>query len=183
MDKFYVSIYIVISCIIGRKVYESKTYFESRYGLGDFMWPNLSERAEIIMSHASMTELSTQELVEEIKTVYNLLASLESGAVIPEAMTPEKAPKAEVVKKPSIPLKDIVTQKHVVCLECGKKCRTLKAHLKKAHGLLPKEYYKQFGLDPKKYSLTCKEYSAKRSQMAKDRGFGKEGGRKKKAGA
>jgi predicted transcriptional regulator len=71
----------------------------------------------------------------------------------------------------------------VVCLECGKKCRTLKAHIKKAHGLLPKEYLKQYGLDPKKFPLVCREYSAKRSQMAKDRGFGKEGSRKRKAAA
>jgi predicted transcriptional regulator len=133
---------------------------------------------EIIVSHASITELSTQELVGEIKEVYNLLASLESG-VVPEIMAPEKAPEVEGVKKPSIPLKDIVTEKFVVCLECGKKCKTLKAHIRKSHGLLPKEYYKQFGLDPKKYPLVCKEYSAKRSQMAKDRGLGKGGGRKK----
>ncbi len=137
----------------------------------------------IITSHASMTELSTQELVDEIKMVYGVLSSLEGGAVIPEAMVPKKAPEAEVVKKPSIPLKDIVTEKHVVCMSCGKKCRTLKAHLKKAHGLLPKEYFKQFGLDPKKFPLVCKEYSAKRSQMAKDRGFGKAAGRRKKATA
>jgi predicted transcriptional regulator len=140
---------------------------------------NLKLTADIIISHASMTELSTKELVEEIKTVYNLLASLEGGAVIPEIMAPEKAPEAEVVKKPSIPLKDIVTQKHVVCLECGKKMRTLKAHIRKAHGLMPKEYFKRFGLDPKKFPLVCKEYSAQRSKMAKDRGFGQVRGRRK----
>src|SRR5208282_1544142 len=134
--------------------------------------------AEVVISHASMSELSTQELVDEIKEVFNVLSSLDGGAVIPEIMEPEKAEEAEVGKKPPIPLKDIVTQKHVVCLECGKKCRTLKAHIRKAHGLLPKEYFKQFGLDPKKYPLTCKEYSAKRSQMAKDREFGKAGARK-----
>ena len=139
--------------------------------------------AEIIISHASMSELSTQELVGEIKEIYNLLASLEGGEVIPESMAPGKAPEAGVVKKPTIPLKDIVTQKHVVCLECGKKMRTLKAHIKKAHKLTPKDYCQMYGLDPKKYPLVCKDYSAKRSQMAKDRGFGKEGGRRKKAGA
>ena len=138
--------------------------------------------AEVVISHASMTELSPQELVDEIKEIYGVLSSLESG-VAPEIMASGKAPGAGVVKKPSIPLKDIVTEKFVVCLECGKKCRTLKAHLKKAHGLLPKEYHKQFGLDPKKFPLVCREYSAKRSQMAKDRGFGKQGGRKKKAAA
>ena len=143
---------------------------------------NLKLTADIIISHASMTELSTKELVEEIKTVYCLLSSLEPG-VIPEAMVPEKAPEAEVGKKPPIPLKDIVTQKYVICLECGKKMRTLKAHIRKAHGLMPKEYFKRFGLDPKKFPLVCKEYSSQRSKMAKNRGFGKAGGRKKKATA
>lgn len=131
--------------------------------------------AQIVMSHASLSELSPQQLVEEIKDVYNTLAALEGGEVMPETMAPEKAEEAGVVKKPSIPLKDIVKEKYVVCLECGKKMRTLKAHIRKAHGLMPKEYFKRFGLDPKKYPLVCKEYSKQRSQMAKDRGFGVKG--------
>ena len=135
--------------------------------------------AEVVSSHASMSELSTQELVEEIKEVYNVLSSLEGGAVTPEIMALEKASEVTGVKKPSIPLKEIVTQKHVVCLECGKKMKTLKTHIRKAHGLLPKEYFKRFALDPKKYPLVCKEYSAQRRKMAKNWGFGKEGGRKK----
>ena len=128
--------------------------------------------AEIVISHASMTELTSSELVEEIKEVFKVLSSLEGGE-LPETMAPEMAP--EGVKKPLIPLKDIVTQKYVVCLECGKKMRTLKVHIRKAHGLMPKEYFKRFGLDPKKYPLVCKEYSAQRSKMAKDRGFGVKG--------
>jgi predicted transcriptional regulator len=135
--------------------------------------------AQIVMSHASMSEISPQELVEEIKDVYNVLAALEGGEVIPEGMAPEEAEEGEVVKKPPIPLKEIVKEKYVVCLECGKKMRTLKAHIRKAHGLTSKEYFKRFDLDPKKYPLVCKEYSAKRSQMAKDRGFGQ--GRRKPA--
>jgi predicted transcriptional regulator len=136
---------------------------------------NLKLTAQIVISHASMSELSPQELVDEIKDVYNVLASLEGGEVIPETMAPEKGGKAVEVKKPSIPLKDIVTQKHVVCLECGKKMRTLKAHVKKAHKLTPKDYCQMYGLDPKKYPLVCKEYSAQRSKMAKARGFGVKG--------
>jgi len=135
--------------------------------------------AEVVSSHASLSELSTQELVEEIKEVYNVLSSLEGGAVTPESMALEKASEVTGVKKPSIPLKEIVTQKHVVCLECGKKMKTLKTHIRKAHGLLPKEYFKRFALDPKKYPLVCKAYSAQRRKMAKNWGFGKEGGRKK----
>ena len=136
--------------------------------------------AQIVISHASMTELSPQELVEEIKEIYNALASLEGGEVLEE---PElvKRKEAEVVKKPPIPLKDIVQEKYVVCLECGRRMRTLKAHLRKAHNLKPKEYYRMYGLDPKKYPLVCKEYSEQRSKMAKDRGFGAKGGRRKAA--
>jgi predicted transcriptional regulator len=98
---------------------------------------------------------------------------LEGGAV-PEIIAAEKAPETGV-KKPPIPLKDIVTQKYVACLECGKKMRTLKAHIRKAHGLMPKEYFKRFALDRKKYPIVCKEYSEQRSKMAKDRGFGVKG--------
>ncbi|OGP69637.1 MAG: hypothetical protein A2Z73_05785 [Deltaproteobacteria bacterium RBG_13_60_28] len=136
--------------------------------------------AQIVISHASMSELTPKELVGEIKEVYNALASLEGGTVLegPELV---KGKEVGGVKKPSIPLKDIVKEKYVVCLECGKKMRTLKAHIRKAHNLMPKEYFKRFDLDPKKYPLICKEYSEQRSKMAKDRGFGTKGGRRKAA--
>jgi predicted transcriptional regulator len=137
--------------------------------------------AQIVMSHASMTELTPEELVGEIKEVYNALASLEGGMAMPEAPGLVKGKEVEGVKKPSIPLRDIVKEKYVVCLECGKKMRTLKTHIRKAHNLMPKEYFKRFGLDPKKYPLICKEYSEQRSKMAKDRGFGTKGGRRKAA--
>jgi predicted transcriptional regulator len=126
--------------------------------------------AEIIVSHASMSEISPQQLVEEIKEVYNTLASLETG--VPGTGTLEKVEEVEGVKKPSIPLKDIVKEKHVVCLECGKKLRTLRTHIRKAHNLMPKEYFKKYGLDPKKYPLVCKEYSEQRRKLAVEKGLG-----------
>jgi predicted transcriptional regulator len=131
--------------------------------------------SQIVIAHASMSELTPQELVEEIKEVYQVLAAVEGGAVIPEGPVPEKGKEAGLVKKPPVPLKDIVTEKHVVCLECGKKMRTLKAHIRKAHKLQPKEYFQRYSLDPKKYPLVCKEYSKQRSRMAKQRGFGERG--------
>jgi predicted transcriptional regulator len=134
--------------------------------------------AQIVISHASMSELTPEQLVDEIKEVYNVLASLECGTALEEPELVEGR-ETEEVKKPSIPLKDIVKDKYVVCLECGKKMRTLKAHIRKAHKLMPKEYFKRFGLDSKKYPLVCKEYSKQRSRMAKDRGFGVKGGRRK----
>ena len=134
--------------------------------------------AQIVMSHASMSELSPEELVEEIKEVYGVLSSLEAESMSEEQLM-EKTGEGEVVKQPPVPLKDIVKAKYVVCLECGKKMKTLKTHLRKAHNLMPKEYFKRFGLDPKKFPLVCKDYSEQRSRMAKERGFGERGGRRK----
>jgi len=135
--------------------------------------------AQIVMSHASMSELSPEELVEEIKEVYGVLSSLETESMSEEQLM-EKGGEGEVVKQPPVPLKDIVKAKYVVCLECGKKMKTLKTHLRKAHNLTPKEYFQRFGLDPKKFPLVCKDYSEQRSRMAKERGFGERGGRRKK---
>jgi len=129
--------------------------------------------AQIVISHASMSELSPKELVEEIKDIYSILSSLEGEISLVEAApAPEKAKEGAIVKKPAIPLEDIVKEKYVVCLECGKKMRTLKAHLRKAHKLTPAEYYRQYGLDPKKFPLVCKEYSEQRRKLAKEKGLG-----------
>jgi predicted transcriptional regulator len=137
--------------------------------------------AQIVISHASMSELTPKELVEEIKDLYALLSSLEGEiAVEAVASAPGKAKEAKVVvKKPTIPLAEVVKEKYVVCLECGKKMRTLKAHLRKAHKLMPAEYFRRFGLDAKKFPLVCKEYSEQRRKLAKEKGLGERGFRRK----
>ena len=139
--------------------------------------------AQIVISHASMSELTPKELVDEIKSIYNVLSALETGEALLEAAMGVGEPemKAEVVKKPSIPLDEIVKEKYVVCLECGKKMRTLKAHLRKSHNLLPKEYFKRYGLDPKKFPLVCKEYSEQRRKLAIEKGLGAQRGKRKAA--
>lgn len=136
--------------------------------------------AQIVISHASMSELTPSELVEEIRDVYNLLASLESGEAAAEAApVVEKVKPAEIVKKPPVPLSEIVKEKYVLCLECGKKMRTLKAHLRKAHHLTPAEYFRRYGLEPKKFPLVCREYSEQRRKLAKEKGLGEKGFRRK----
>lgn len=139
--------------------------------------------AQIVISHASMSELTPHELVDEIKDVYAVLSAMEVGEVAAEAVAevPERAKEAEVVKKPSIPLEEIIKEKYVVCLECGKKMRTLKAHLRKTHKLTPADYYLRYGLEPKKFPLVCKEYSQQRSKLAKEKGLGERGFRRKAA--
>ena len=139
--------------------------------------------AQIVISHASMSELTPKELVDEIKGIYNVLAAIEAGEALLEAAAgvAEPGPVGAVVKKPSIPLDEIVKEKYVVCLECGKKMRTLKAHLRKAHHLAPADYFRRYSLDPKKYPLVCKEYSEQRRKLAKEKGLGERGFRRGKA--
>jgi predicted transcriptional regulator len=140
---------------------------------------------QIVISHASMSELTPKELVDEIKAIYNVLSAIEGREALLEAIggAAEPGPEGEVVKKPPIPLDEIVKEKYVVCLECGKKMRTLKAHLRKAHKLAPAEYFRRYSLDPKKYPLVCKEYSEQRRKLAKEKGLGEKGFRRKKAQA
>ena len=139
--------------------------------------------AQIVISHASMSELTPKELVDEIKDIFNVLTTIETAEALLEAAgaVPEAGPVAAVLKKPPIPLDEIVKEKYVVCLECGKKMRTLKAHLRKAHQLAPAEYFRRYSLDPKKYPLVCKEYSEQRRKLAKEKGLGERGFRRKKA--
>jgi predicted transcriptional regulator len=139
--------------------------------------------AQIVISHASLSELTPKELVEEIRAVYNVLAALEAGEAGAEAAVAAEGPEAELVKKPPVPLDEVVKEKYVVCLECGKKMRTLKAHLRKAHQLLPAEYCRRYGLDPKKYPLVCKEYSEQRRKLAIEKGLGARRGRRRASSA
>jgi predicted transcriptional regulator len=53
----------------------------------------LNLTAQIVISHASMTELSPKELVQEIKAVYRALASLEEEIAAPKAMAPVPRPR------------------------------------------------------------------------------------------
>lgn len=137
--------------------------------------------AQIVISHASVTELTSKELIEEIQEVYRVLSSLEAGETVVTEAVPEKPAEMEPVKRPSIPLGEIVKDKYVVCLECGQKMRTLKAHLRKAHNLTPKEYYRRYNLDPKKFPLVCREYSEQRRALAKEKGLGARAASRRKA--
>jgi hypothetical protein len=53
----------------------------------------LNLTTQIIISHASMTELSPKELVKEIKAVYRVLAALEEEIVLPATVAPVRRPR------------------------------------------------------------------------------------------
>ena len=64
----------------------------------------LNLTAQIVSSHAAMTELTPKELVREIKEVYRVLASLEDEIVLPETVAPvRRARKPRAVKMAESP--------------------------------------------------------------------------------
>jgi len=101
----------------------------------------------------------------------------ESQAAVapPETQGAEAAPseslEAKAPPEPKVPIENSVQGDRIFCLQCGAGMRTLKAHLRVAHGLTPETYRERFGLD-KDYPLVCLDYSASRSAMAKDMGLG-----------
>lgn len=124
--------------------------------------------ADIVCAHVSSTELSPDELLLEIKTVYSTLQALNKGEVPPPQTTEEPAGPP----KPVLTIEEAFQPDQVACMICGKKgMKTLKRHLGTAHNLKPGQYKKQFNI-PKETSLSAPEYVEKRRQAAIDKGLG-----------
>ena len=118
---------------------------------------------DIVTSHASVSAMSTEDLIQEIQKVYNTLQNLEKGA-------PEIGP-AEEGKVPVLSLKKAFQADQVFCMVCGKGgMKTLARHLAQVHGLKPGAYKKQFGI-PSSQALTAKNFSEARKKMAQERGL------------
>jgi predicted transcriptional regulator len=116
--------------------------------------------AEIVASHASTTAMTSDELLQEISKVFTALQQLEGGTIPTETTE---------VKQPTITLKKAFQANQVICLICGKDgMKTLSRHLSSAHGMKPSEYRKQFNI-PRTQSLTAKNFSETRREMATQR--------------
>ena len=74
--------------------------------------------------------------------------------------------------KPAVPIKKSVTPDYIVCLEDGKKFKSLKRHLRTHFNLSPEEYRAKWGL-PSDYPMVAPSYSATRSSLALSNGLGR----------
>jgi predicted transcriptional regulator len=120
--------------------------------------------ADIVSSHASVNEMSTEDLVQEIQKVYAALQQLETAGTV--APPTEAEPKA-----PAMSLKKAFQSDQVFCMVCGKGgMKTLARHLSMTHGLKPGEYRKQFNI-PSTQPLTAKNFSEARRKTAMERGL------------
>ncbi|MEM8854922.1 MAG: MucR family transcriptional regulator [Devosia sp.] len=125
--------------------------------------------AEIVSAYVSNNSVGAQELPTLISEVYAALQK--TNGVEPE---PEPEP-----LKPAVSIKKSVTPDYLICLEDGKKFKSLKRHLRTHYNLSPEEYRERWNL-PSDYPMVAPNYAAARSELAKRMGLGQQ--RKKPAG-
>ena len=125
--------------------------------------------ADVVAAHVSNNSVSVNELPGLIQSVYSALSGL--GGRVPEADVPEL--------KPAVSVRSSVKRDAIVCLECGKKHKTLRRHLATAHGLDPEQYRERWGLAAD-YPMVAAEYSELRAGMARAIGLGRGGNKRAK---
>lgn len=118
--------------------------------------------AEIVSAHASVNEMSKEDLLAEIQAVFAKLSSL-AGTEGAEAAAPAE-------EKPAVPLNKAFGADKVYCMVCGKGFTTLKKHLAINHNLSPKDYRKKFNI-PTKTALVARSYSESKKKIAQKLGL------------
>ena len=117
--------------------------------------------AGIVSAYVSHNTIVAENLPNLIASVHAALsASSVQGGV---------QPKAELV--PAVSIKKSVTPDYIVCLEDGKKFKSLKRHLRTSYDLTPEQYREKWGL-AFDYPMVAPMYAAARSQLAKTMGLG-----------
>jgi predicted transcriptional regulator len=129
--------------------------------------PELIEMTtEIVAAYVSLNAVALEELTVLIKSVHKALADL---SLAPQPV--EAAP-----KEPAVAIKKSITPDFLICLEDGRRFKSLKRHLRTRYDLTPEAYRVKWGL-PKDYPMVAPNYARARSDLARQMGLG-QGGRK-----
>ena len=118
--------------------------------------------ADIVSTYISKNSVATGDLAGLIRDVHMALQQTANGG-------PEPEPEPII---PAVSVKKSVQPDHIVCLEDGKRFKSLKRHLRTDHNLSPEEYRARWGL-PRDYPMVAPSYAASRSELAKKMGLGR----------
>ena len=124
--------------------------------------------AEVVAAYVSSNPLPKDDLPDLILAVYSSIERLRSE--------PELALRQAETKSPAVSIRRSVTPDYLICLEDGKRFKSLRRHLN-GHGLTPKQYREKWKL-PSDYPMVAPNYAAQRSALARQIGLGQ----KRKAG-
>ncbi|MBE7733687.1 MucR family transcriptional regulator [Devosia faecipullorum] len=117
---------------------------------------------EIVSAYVSHNAVSPGDLPRLIAEVHGALRGLRDDDI----------PAQVEELKPAVPVRKSITADYIICLEDGKKFKSLKRHLRTHYNLSPEEYREKWGL-PADYPMVAPSYSATRSKLAKDNGLGR----------
>ena len=120
--------------------------------------------AEIVSAHVSNNSVSVTDLPSLITEVHRTLTQLGAGPA--PVVEPEK-------QAPAVPVKKSITADFLVCLEDGKKFKSLKRHLRTQYNMSPEQYREKWDLPPD-YPMVAPNYAEARSQLAKKMGLGQQ---------
>jgi predicted transcriptional regulator len=119
--------------------------------------------ADIVSAYVSNNSVPSGELPSLINDVHLALVKVGGGAAEAQAEAP----------KPALPIKKSITPDYIVCLEDGKKFKSLKRHLRTQYNMTPEQYRERWGL-PVDYPMVAPNYAKARSQLAKQMGLGQQ---------
>ncbi|MEQ1783850.1 MAG: MucR family transcriptional regulator [Hyphomonadaceae bacterium] len=124
--------------------------------------PGLIElTSQIVAAYVAHNPVPVAELPRLIERVHATLSEIDGA--------PAAEPKSEL--KPAVPLRKSVTEDHIVCLEDGKKFKSLKRHLRTRYDMSPEDYREKWGL-PADYPMVAPNYAKQRSELARKMGLG-----------
>jgi predicted transcriptional regulator len=121
--------------------------------------------ADIVSAYVGNNSVSAAELPNLIQSVHRALSGITGAS--------EAAP--EPLKEPAVSVRKSITPDFLICLEDGRKFKSLKRHLRTKYNMSPEDYRAKWGL-AKDYPMVAPNYAKARSDLAKQMGLG-QGGR------
>ncbi len=118
--------------------------------------------SDIVVAYVSNNAVPRAELASLIADVHAAIGRLRTGTV----------QEPEVKLAPAVSVKKSVTPDYIICLDDGKKFKSLKRHLSTHYNLSPDEYRQKWNL-PRDYPMVAPAYAAARSSLAKSMGLGR----------
>jgi len=121
--------------------------------------------ADVVAAYVSNNPVPVGELPSLIADVHAALGRV--------GTTAEQPPVDK--QKPAVNPKRSVHDDYIICLEDGKKFKSLKRHLMTHYGLTPDQYREKWGLEAT-YPMVAPNYASARSALAKKMGLGRKRG-------
>ena len=115
--------------------------------------------AEIVSAYVGNNPVQSSELPNVIRSVHDSLTTLAEPQV------------EEEEQKPAVSVRKSITDDYLICLEDGKKFKSLKRHLRSKYNMSPEEYREKWNLSHD-YPMVAPAYARERSRLAKEMGLG-----------